>query len=244
MVTFPEAAPAELRGRIRKTLRDRPRQEPHDPRLRTQTTLVEHAHISTLHAFCLWLIRRHFMRLELDPNATILDADEATLLLDESIRRVFARRQSGAREEATALRTLIQHYGGGREESIAAYLADIHGFVRTLHDGDDWLERCLQCSAISESDIEQREREALSEELNRQSEGVAAAAEYVRRCLPNGTPYADDMERYGQALAAWQQPVQRSDLEDDPLAQDVAAYSFEPIRPRRPQSPPAAEDVD
>ena len=109
VVTFTEAAAAEMRGRIRTTLRDRARQEPHDPRLRTQTALVEHAHISTLHAFCLWLVRRHFMRLELDPNATILDADEATLLLDESIRRVFARRQSGTGEDATARRPPSRH---------------------------------------------------------------------------------------------------------------------------------------
>ena len=238
VVTFTEAAAAEMRGRIRKTLRERSRQEPHDPRLRTQTALVEHAHISTLHAFCLWLIRRHFMRLELDPNATILDADEATLLLDESIRRVFAHRQSGTRSEATALRTLIQHYGGGREESIAAYLADIHGFVRTLHDGDNWLARCLQCSAISESNIEQREREALSEELNRQSEGVAATAEYVRRCLPICNPYADEMERYGQALAAWQQQVQGSDSQYDRIAEDIAGYSFTTIRLRLRKDPP------
>ncbi|MEK7756357.1 MAG: UvrD-helicase domain-containing protein, partial [Planctomycetota bacterium] len=65
-----------------------------DTRLRRQLALVDAAQISTIHAFCLWLVRRWFTHVDLDPTAVVLDADEASLLkkevLDDLLNQLYA----------------------------------------------------------------------------------------------------------------------------------------------------------
>jgi len=84
LVTFTEAAAAEMRKRIREALEERldaGRQraaageaEPALlPRLEEQLALLDAARISTLHSFCLQLVRDHFYRLSIDPQIHVLD---------------------------------------------------------------------------------------------------------------------------------------------------------------------------
>jgi ATP-dependent helicase/nuclease subunit A len=89
VLTFTEAAAAEMRGRIVEVLRDRAEREPHNERLMQQVSLVEAAQISTIHSFCLWLIRRWFSEIGLDPAAGILDEDEARMIRREVIDGLF-----------------------------------------------------------------------------------------------------------------------------------------------------------
>src|SRR6188768_2071839 len=63
VVTFTEAAAAEMRGRIAQTLSARAAANPDDARLARQVALVDRAQISTIHAFCLSTIRLHFHAL-------------------------------------------------------------------------------------------------------------------------------------------------------------------------------------
>jgi len=76
MVTFTEAAAAEMRQRIRaelsKTLEQRAGGGECDDHLAEQLALLETAHISTLHSFCLQLVRQHFYDLKIDPQVTVL----------------------------------------------------------------------------------------------------------------------------------------------------------------------------
>ena len=88
VLTFTEAAAAEMRSRIVEVLRSRAGERPDDRRLREQVLQVDAARISTIHAFCLWMLRRWFNQADLDPAAAVLDPDEALLLQQETLDKL------------------------------------------------------------------------------------------------------------------------------------------------------------
>src|SRR5438552_8883743 len=91
VVTFTEAAAAEMKSRIERALRDRIARS-NDGRLARQLALIDRAQVSTLHGFCARLIRQHFHLLDLDPGFIVIDADEASLLRTEVARELFDER--------------------------------------------------------------------------------------------------------------------------------------------------------
>src|SRR6516162_9929159 len=76
MVTFTEAAAAEMRQRIRARLEQELERDPEESHWREQLALFETAHIGTLHSFCLKLVREHFYQLDLDPQLTVMAEEE------------------------------------------------------------------------------------------------------------------------------------------------------------------------
>ncbi len=89
VLTFTDAAAAEMRSRIVDAIRARLLQRPHDERLSEQVALVDAARISTIHSFCLWLVRRWFSHVDVDPSATVMDDNETTLLKSEVLDALF-----------------------------------------------------------------------------------------------------------------------------------------------------------
>src|SRR6185503_4770503 len=67
VVTFTEAAAAEMKSRIERQLRERIAKS-RDPRLARQLALIDRAQVGTLHGFCSRLIRQNFHLLGLDPG--------------------------------------------------------------------------------------------------------------------------------------------------------------------------------
>ena len=234
VVTFTDAAAAEMRSRIRETLRQRHADRPGDSRLRFQILKLEHAHISTIHSFCRWLLRQHFTRLDLDPNAAVMDADEAGLLLDESVTRVFQSRLTSNDAKASGLRRLIHHYAGGREETIADQLVRIHHFVRTLHDGTKWLDDSMKRLTQDEDQIRELERPALLAELRRQIESADAAIAYIEQSLPSWTVYAELIERHVECLRDWQRRLAEDPHAYEQVVEDLREHKIKTIRPRIP----------
>ncbi|MEZ6083451.1 MAG: UvrD-helicase domain-containing protein [Phycisphaerae bacterium] len=62
VVTFTEAAAAEMRSRIHKSLKAKAANAPQDRRLQSQVDSSDNAQISTLHAFCMRSSCRWFHR--------------------------------------------------------------------------------------------------------------------------------------------------------------------------------------
>ena len=91
VLTFTDAAATEMRDRIVTALRERLARSPGDERIREQISGVDTAQISTVHSFCLWVIRRWFPQAGIDPTATVMDADEAALLRGEVLDAIFQR---------------------------------------------------------------------------------------------------------------------------------------------------------
>jgi len=91
VLTYTEAAASEMRSRIVEAIRQRAAANPQDARLRQQLALADAAQIATIHAFCLWMIRRWFTDIDLDPSATVLDAEEAKLLRKDVLDGLFSQ---------------------------------------------------------------------------------------------------------------------------------------------------------
>ena len=68
VVTFTNAAAAEMRERIGQALGRRLLEEPENVHLQKQESLLHNAQITTIDSFCLFVIRNNFNDIGLDPD--------------------------------------------------------------------------------------------------------------------------------------------------------------------------------
>ncbi len=144
IVTFTEAAAAELRQRLRRELEKKSAAEPADEHWPRQLALFELAHIGTLHSFCLNLIREHFYELGLDPQFAILDESEARQHADETLDEQFQAHYEGDDTFSLAAQNLIQAHSGDRDENIRKLILRLHHYSQTRPDAAGWLAEQIQ----------------------------------------------------------------------------------------------------
>ncbi|MBQ3489892.1 MAG: helicase-exonuclease AddAB subunit AddA [Clostridia bacterium] len=82
VVTFTKAAAAELVSRIADALSKKLAENPENAHIRKQSLLVSSAHISTIHSFCLDLIRTNFQKLNIPPDFSAGDETEIRLMMN------------------------------------------------------------------------------------------------------------------------------------------------------------------
>ncbi len=136
VVTFTEAAAAEMRLRLRKSLEEKIAAHPDDARWQEQMARFDLAHIGTLHSFCFKLIREHFYELGLDPQPAILDEGEARQLANETLQEQFQSHYEGGDDFSLAVQNLIQIHGGGRDEKIRALILRLQQYSQSRPDAD------------------------------------------------------------------------------------------------------------
>jgi len=165
VLTYTEAAAAEMRRRIRSALYEpgamptsswackstlAPGPVPGDRKtapgtahLRRQLALLDQARISTIHSFCNALLREYFYRLNLDPGFEVLDAAEADLLklqvADELFEEYYARSQE--QDSSDDFARFVRSYStGAGDRQLIDLLIRLHNFLETLSDHTDWTE--------------------------------------------------------------------------------------------------------
>ncbi|MBP9901682.1 MAG: UvrD-helicase domain-containing protein [Verrucomicrobia bacterium] len=139
MVTFTEAAAAEMRGRLRKELQQLQEAQPEEVHLAQQLALLDTARISTLHGFCLQLAREHFHDLGLDPQFSILDEQQTRPLQRETLDEVLERHYAGTSAESLAVQALIRASGRGMDRRIRKLILKLHAYSQSLPDPATWL---------------------------------------------------------------------------------------------------------
>lgn len=148
MVTFTEAAAAEMRERLRKKLREAADSTAPESEaalwLAEQIALLDHAPISTLHSFCLELVRRNFHALGLDPQFTVLDDAQTKPLIHSVLDEIFLHHYASAAPESLAVRELIRTYGRGNDEAIRRLVVQLHQHAQTLANPSAWFDAQFQ----------------------------------------------------------------------------------------------------
>lgn len=99
IVTFTEAAAAEMKERIRDAIEKELEKRPEDVHLERQATLIHSAQVTTIHSFCLSVIREHFHVIDIDPGFRIAEEGELKLLkqdvLEEPAGGLLCKRGAG-----------------------------------------------------------------------------------------------------------------------------------------------------
>ena len=83
VVTFTNAAAAEMKERIRKAIDEAVAKNTSDLRIRAQATLIHGAHIRTIDSFCSWVVKNYFYEIDRDPTFRIATTGEMKMLEDE-----------------------------------------------------------------------------------------------------------------------------------------------------------------
>ena len=91
IVTFTNAAAAEMRERIGNALENALKENPDDEHLQRQLSLLHNAQITTIDSFCLYVIRNHFHEIDLEPNFRIGDEGELKLLKEDVLANVLLK---------------------------------------------------------------------------------------------------------------------------------------------------------
>jgi ATP-dependent helicase/nuclease subunit A len=148
MVTFTEAAATEMRGRIREALQKKlesleakQADGSHREHFQKQLALLDSALISTLHSFCMQLVRDHFFELGIDPDISVLDDQQIRPLIQQLLDAVFERHYAGSTETDQAVRKLIRIQGRGSDERIRTLVLKLHRYSQSLVAPEKWIEQ-------------------------------------------------------------------------------------------------------
>ena len=140
VVTFTKTAANEMRERIGKALEDKIfcEQETREvERLLLQRTLLQRASITTLHSFCLELIRKYFYQLELDPAFRVADQAEADLLRQDVVEDLFETRYE--RVDLAFLK-LVDAFGSDRDDQpLMEHVLRLYAFAYSQPNPAEWL---------------------------------------------------------------------------------------------------------
>ena len=113
VVTFTNAAASEMKERIMNALEKRIEENPGSAHLVRQMARIQKAQITTIHSFCLNLIREHFMEIDLDPGFRIGEEGEISLLEQEALAQVL---EEAYEEKAEDFRLFLESYATGKSD--------------------------------------------------------------------------------------------------------------------------------
>ena len=150
IITYTNAAAAELRGKISMELSRRLAEQPENRHLQRQLSLVYLAEISTVHAFCANLLRTYAHALDLAPDFRVAEESEAQLLrmrcLDQILDDAYAQLQDNE-----ALRAAVDLFGYGRDDhGLSAAVQTIYQAAQCHPYPARWLEKCRNVLKLSQ----------------------------------------------------------------------------------------------
>ena len=155
VVTYTNAAAREMKERIQFAIQ-KAINETTDPALRRhlvqQLPLLNQANISTLHSFCLKVIRRFYYLIDLDPVFRMLTDETENLLMKEDVWNELREALYG--ETDTLFQTLAETYSNDRsDDGLTELIFSLYNFSRSNPDPKKWLDQLPQLYTIENNDL-------------------------------------------------------------------------------------------
>ena len=140
IVTFTNAAAAEMRERIGLALASALEMQPDNVHLQRQQTLLHNAQITTIHSFCLYVIRNYFHRIEMEPDFRVAEEGELKLLQSDVLDNVLERYYAEGKSEFLTLSETIDT--GKTDRLLKETILKLFSFAMSYPWVEEWLEGC------------------------------------------------------------------------------------------------------
>lgn len=142
VVTFTNAAASEMRERILDAIYKRLEDEPGNAHLQRQINLLNKASISTIHAFCLDVIRNNFFEIDTSADFRVGDTTEIELIKQEILEDLFEEKYE---EEESEFLNLIEMYTNYRsDDKLKEMVLDIYKFIQSTPFPEKWLKNAVE----------------------------------------------------------------------------------------------------
>lgn len=142
VVTFTNAAAAEMRSRIMDAIYKYLDEHPEDEHMQKQTILMGKSNICTIHSFCLEVIKNYFYEIEVSPNCKIGDQSEVDLLKEEVLEDIFEEKYENNDEKFL---NLINTYTNYRDDNtLKEIILNIHKYIMSNPFPKEWLEENIE----------------------------------------------------------------------------------------------------
>ena len=152
VVTFTNASAAEMRHRMAEALEKAILENPASSHLRRQLSLINKAQISTLHSFCLAIVKQYAYLLEIDPGFRIANEAEVALLRDDVLADVLeAAYDTEDEEKAQAMYRLIDSFTSDRDDqAIEILMSKLYDTSRVHAEPYKWLRSLPEAYQLAE----------------------------------------------------------------------------------------------
>src|SRR5690625_3350811 len=151
VATFTNAAAEEMRQRIGLALEQALKNNPTSYHIKKQLSLLQRATISTLHSFCMNVVRQYSYVLDIDPAFRIADETEIDLLKHEVLDGLFEEWYGAKDEQLTQFFNVVDMFSSDRSDmNVAELILDIHTFAKQHPWPQKWLHDVANMYAVDE----------------------------------------------------------------------------------------------
>ena len=141
VMTFTKAAASQMKEKILKAIEEKRSKNPTDRALIRQATLVHNARITTIHGFCLDVIKNHFQEIGLDPGFRVADEGECKLLKADALERVIERAYEEGSDDFI---NMVECLSTGKSDGVLEeVIRNMYDFSMSDPSPDMWLKRCV-----------------------------------------------------------------------------------------------------
>lgn len=142
IVTFTESAASEMKERILSAIEKKLEENPDNVHLQKQSTLIHSAMITTIHSFCLSVIREYFHTIDLDPSFRIGEEGELKLLQKEVLQQLLEEQYA---EENKKFLSFVERFATGKDDKkLEEIISQLYTFSGSYPNGEKWLDSCVR----------------------------------------------------------------------------------------------------
>ena len=152
VVTFTNAAAAEMRERILDAIYEKLEKDPDNQHLQKQVTLLNLANICTIDSLCFEVVKNDFYELEnMSPNFRIADTTEIELLKEEVLEDLFEEKYE---TEDKDFEDLITTYTTYRDDTpLKELVKKIYGYIYSNPFPQKWLHEKIEMFNLEEQGL-------------------------------------------------------------------------------------------
>lgn len=166
VVTFTNAAASEMRERIGDAISKALEKDPSSEILQRQLALLNRASITTMHSFCLDVIKNNFHLIDLDPGFRIGDQTECELIKQDILADLFEDMYA---KDDKCFKDLVEAYGGSKsDDNLNSIILKFYNFIMSGPWPEKWLnEKVEEFNISSVNELENKKWvEVLKESIN------------------------------------------------------------------------------
>ncbi len=141
VVTFTNAAAKQMKQKIGAAIVEGIEKNPHNDGLRRQLALLGNAEITTMHSFCMNLIKRHFQKTELPYDFKLSEPAETEMLKQDALEEAFGLLYE---QQGEKMSELVEWYGERDDKPLMSLILNLYEFLRSMPFYRNWMRNVIR----------------------------------------------------------------------------------------------------